>query len=43
MVTGDLVARTVLGGEVPVGVVTVVLGAPYLLYLLVRRTRKASA
>lgn len=43
VVTGDLVARTVLGGEVPVGVVTVVLGAPYLLYLLVRRTRKASA
>ncbi|GAA4887732.1 FecCD family ABC transporter permease [Actinomycetospora straminea] len=43
VVTGDLVARTVLGGEVPVGVVTVVLGAPYLLYLLVRRTRKDSA
>ncbi|MHC1560106.1 FecCD family ABC transporter permease [Actinomycetospora sp. C-140] len=43
VVSGDLVARTVLGGEVPVGVVTVVLGAPYLLYLLVRRTRKDSA
>jgi iron complex transport system permease protein len=43
VVGGDLVARTVLGGEVPVGVVTVVLGAPYLLYLLVRRTRKDSA
>lgn len=43
VVTGDLVARTVLGGEVPVGVVTVVLGAPYLLYLLIRRTRKDSA
>ncbi len=43
VVAGDLVARTVLGGEVPVGVVTVVIGAPYLLYLLVRRTRKASA
>jgi iron complex transport system permease protein len=43
VVAGDLLARTVLGGEVPVGVVTVVLGAPYLLYLLVRRTRKDSA
>ncbi|MEJ2885639.1 FecCD family ABC transporter permease [Actinomycetospora aeridis] len=43
VVAGDLVARTLLGGEVPVGVVTVVLGAPYLLYLLVRRTRKDSA
>jgi iron complex transport system permease protein len=43
VVAGDLVARVLLGGEVPVGVVTVVLGAPYLLYLLVRRTRKDSA
>lgn len=43
VVTGDLVARVLLGGEVPVGVVTVVLGAPYLLYLLVRRTRRDSA
>lgn len=43
VVTADLVARVLLGGEVPVGVVTVVLGAPYLLYLLVRRTRRDSA
>ncbi|WP_018334973.1 FecCD family ABC transporter permease [Actinomycetospora chiangmaiensis] len=39
VVTADLVARTVLGEAVPVGVVTVV-GAPYLLYLLVRPTRR---
>ncbi|WP_285730614.1 iron chelate uptake ABC transporter family permease subunit [Nocardiopsis sp. ATB16-24] len=38
LVTGaDLIARTAFGGsEVPVGVVTGILGAPYLLYLLVR-------
>lgn len=42
-VTADLIARTVLGDEQPVGIVTVVLGAPYLLYLLVRRTRGARA
>jgi iron complex transport system permease protein len=39
----DLVARTVLPVELPVGVVTAALGAPYLLHLLVRRTREASA
>ncbi len=42
-VTADLIARTVLGAELPVGVVTAILGAPYLLYLLVRRNRKVSA
>jgi iron complex transport system permease protein len=42
-VTADLIARTVLGSELPVGIVTAVLGAPYLLYLLVRRNRKVSA
>ncbi len=41
-VTADLIARTVLGAELPVGVVTAILGAPYLLYLLVRRNRKVS-
>jgi iron complex transport system permease protein len=42
-VTADVIARTALGGtELPVGVVTAVLGAPYLLYLLFRR-RKARA
>lgn len=42
VVAADLVARVVLPGELPVGIVTVVLGAPYLLWLLVRRTRRAS-
>ncbi|MGH3693988.1 MAG: FecCD family ABC transporter permease [Pseudonocardiaceae bacterium] len=42
-VTADLIARTVLGSELPVGIVTAVLGAPYLLYLLARRNRKVSA
>jgi iron complex transport system permease protein len=41
-VTADLLARTVLGAELPVGVVTAILGAPYLLYLLARRNRKVS-
>lgn len=36
----DLIARTAFGGsEIPVGVVTGILGAPYLLYLLVRGNR----
>ena len=42
-VTADLIARSVLGNELPAGIVTAVLGAPYLLYLLVRRNRKVSA
>lgn len=42
-VVADLLGRTVLGEEQPVGIVTVVLGAPYLLYLLVRQNRKATA
>ncbi|MFC4060696.1 FecCD family ABC transporter permease [Planomonospora corallina] len=38
----DLVARTVFSPvELPVGVVTAVLGAPYLIYLLVRVRREA--
>ncbi|MDQ4119501.1 MAG: iron chelate uptake ABC transporter family permease subunit, partial [Actinomycetota bacterium] len=41
-VAADLMARTALPGtEIPVGVVTAVLGAPYLLYLLVRYRREA--
>ncbi|MFC4533587.1 FecCD family ABC transporter permease [Sphaerisporangium dianthi] len=41
LVTGaDLAARTAAPVELPVGVVTAVLGAPYLIYLLVR-TRRA--
>nr|WP_211176747.1 iron chelate uptake ABC transporter family permease subunit [Pseudonocardia acidicola] len=43
-VTADLVARTAFGGtELPVGIVTAVLGAPYLLYLLARHRREARA
>lgn len=38
-VAADLVARTVFGVEIPVGIVTAVLGAPYLIFLLVRRNR----
>ncbi|MGH3935960.1 MAG: FecCD family ABC transporter permease [Pseudonocardiaceae bacterium] len=41
-VTSDLIARTAFGSELPVGIVTAVLGAPYLLYLLARRNRKVS-
>jgi len=37
----DLVARTIYRIELPVGVVTAVLGAPYLMYLLVRSRREA--
>lgn len=41
-VGADLVARTVFPVELPVGVVTAVIGAPYLLHLLVRRTREVT-
>ncbi|MGH4012748.1 MAG: FecCD family ABC transporter permease [Pseudonocardiaceae bacterium] len=41
-VGSDLIARTVLGSELPVGIVTAVLGAPYLLYLLARRNREVT-
>lgn len=42
VVVSDLVARLAFGGfELPVGVVTAVLGAPYLMYLLVRGRREA--
>jgi iron complex transport system permease protein len=42
-VCADLAARSLFGGfELPVGVLTAALGAPYLLYLLVRR-REARA
>ena len=36
VVGADLVARTLLPDELPVGIVTAALGAPYLLWLLVR-------
>ncbi|WP_019855814.1 FecCD family ABC transporter permease [Actinopolyspora mortivallis] len=41
VVGSDLIARTMFGSlELPVGVVTAALGAPYLIYLLVRRYRE---
>jgi iron complex transport system permease protein len=42
LVTGDLVARTALPETFPVGVVTAVVGAPYLLWLLVRGRRRST-
>ncbi len=42
VVVSDVIARTAFGGtELPVGVVTAVLGAPYLLFLLARHRREA--
>ncbi|MEJ3654149.1 iron chelate uptake ABC transporter family permease subunit [Actinomycetes bacterium KLBMP 9759] len=43
-VIADLVARTAFGGtELPVGIITAVLGAPYLLFLIARHGREARA
>ena len=42
VVTSDLIARTILPVELPVGIVTSALGGPFLLYLLVRSNRKAT-
>jgi iron complex transport system permease protein len=42
-VGADLIARTVFPDALPVGIVTAVLGAPYLLYLLARRNRRVSS
>ncbi|MDO4918118.1 iron chelate uptake ABC transporter family permease subunit [Kocuria sp.] len=39
----DLLARTVLPWELPVGIVTAFCGAPVLIYLVVKTNRKASA
>ncbi|GAA1482626.1 iron chelate uptake ABC transporter family permease subunit [Gordonia sinesedis] len=41
MLCADLAARYVLGGS-PVGIVTAALGAPFLLYLLIRNNRKVT-
>ena len=38
----DLLARTALAIELPVGIVTAILGAPYLIYLLARRNREVT-
>jgi iron complex transport system permease protein len=41
-VVSDLIARTAFGGtELPVGIVTAVIGAPYLLFLIARHGREA--
>jgi iron complex transport system permease protein len=43
-VLADLIARTAFGAiELPVGIITSVLGAPYLLFLLARHGRRARA
>lgn len=39
----DLIARTAFGIELPVGVVTAVLGAPYLMFLIIRKRREVRA
>lgn len=40
VVTADVVARVAFPGELPVGVLTAIIGAPYLIWLLTRRDRK---
>ncbi|MFD4293308.1 FecCD family ABC transporter permease [Rhodococcus sp. NPDC058505] len=40
---GDIIGRTVLPVELPVGIVTSALGGPFLIYLLIRNNRKVSA
>jgi iron complex transport system permease protein len=42
VVGGDALARGVLPGEVPVGIITAVIGAPYLIWLLTRRRERES-
>jgi iron complex transport system permease protein len=42
VVAADLVTRTVLPEALPVGILTAVLGAPYLLWLLVRGRRRST-
>lgn len=43
VLTADTVSRVVFPTELPVGVVTAIIGAPYLLWLLSRVNRKVSA
>ncbi|RFA10686.1 iron ABC transporter [Subtercola boreus] len=42
VVGGDALARGVLPGEIPVGIITAIVGAPYLIWLLTRRNSKES-
>lgn len=37
VLAADVLARTLLPGEVPVGIITAVIGAPYLIWLLIQR------
>ncbi|MFT4082264.1 MAG: iron chelate uptake ABC transporter family permease subunit [Nocardioides sp.] len=43
VVAADLVTRVVLPFSLPAGLVTAVIGAPYLIWLLLRRNRKVNA
>jgi iron complex transport system permease protein len=43
VVAADLVARVILPVELPVGIITSAIGAPYLIWLLVKRNRKVTA
>jgi iron complex transport system permease protein len=43
VVGSDVLSRTVLPVDLPVGVLTAAIGAPYLIHLLVRRTRRNDA
>ncbi len=44
VVGSDVIARTAFGTlELPVGIITAILGAPYLIYLLIRRYREVRA
>lgn len=39
---GDALARGVLPGEVPIGIITAIVGAPYLIWLLTQRNERRS-
>ncbi|MBC9942924.1 iron chelate uptake ABC transporter family permease subunit [Leucobacter sp. cx-328] len=43
VLAGDLIGQFMLGARYPVGVVTGVLGAPYLIYLLIRTNRTGAS
>jgi iron complex transport system permease protein len=43
VVGSDVVSRTVLPADLPVGVLTAAIGAPYLIHLLIRRSRRDDA
>lgn len=40
VVGGDALVRGVLPGDIPVGIITAIIGAPYLIWLLTRRTER---